>query len=282
MTGVSLKHSSDAIGGGFKVQVVGARYYLDPERFMDRARAFLLLALPQGSAWTADFVDMRTGVAAAELCVAGAAAWKDGRGRHFDMSAYACASAAAPDTELSVYFNDTLFLKHPWREVGQRIGSWFGALRGWQAPAAAGVVHPSTDLLLVDSGNPTRKHLSTFCFALNRHARTRLDDVLNSLPLRLGADADRHWLDQAVERHSALAPLLHLRCTGADNPLTWRSKLQGADEDLRLRKAVTVAVEYLLTQAIVSSNGFIAPINLDLRYRLHAVAARLLAQSRSR
>ena len=60
---------------------------------------------------------------------------------------------------------------------------------------------------------------------------------------------------------------------GPVSPWSWKGRLNPATPDgLILRKAVTVAFEYLLSEEILHRQGLVMPINYGLKYRLGAKA----------
>lgn len=257
-----------------RVAVIGACYYTAPARFSALAGALVRDLLPEGCAVEQCFVDMRSPAAARQGT---ATSWIGSAGRYLDISAYASAAEVVGDQDLYLVLNDTLFTKHPWRLAARRLRALIPTLTAFAEPAAAGEVHASTDLLLLDARNPTRRHLSTFCFLLNRAGFTVFRRLAQSLPEDGSARGISAWLD--AHAHRPLKHLLHVHLTGPISPWSWKGRLhQGAADDLVLRKAVTVAFEYLLSEQILSSGGVILPVNVGLKYRVSAKAAALYSR----
>lgn len=271
--------SGDAAG---RIHAVCARYYLPRTDCAARCSEFVrtLIGNERRTA-SVDLVDMRDGPGTDS---SSNTVWMDGRGRYLDMSAFAKAPPAAGQSSLVAMFNDTLFIKHPWRLIARRLHRWLDVLAASGQPAMAGVVHPSTDLLILDTHNPNRQHLSTFCFVANRPAFVLIRELLNTLPLHAEEQApesvDRAWLEDAMQCYPVLRHLLHAHCLGPDNPLTWRPSAATVSVglDLRTRKAVTVAVEYAITARVLKQQGMIVPINVDFRYRALSAWSRWLAE----
>lgn len=196
--------------------------------------------------------------------------WIKNGGRYLDISAYSAAAFQPDDADLFVIFNDTLFIKHPWRLIARRMSGQLANLAATSAPGAVGIVDPSTHLLILDGSNPTRRHMSTFCFVLNRAGLALFNSVLTELPLSDATErTEQDWLEAQMGRHSALRHVLHVHLTGPANPHSW-SALKSANADLLLRKAVTVVFEYRLTQALLEAGGMIVPVNIGWRYRQRA------------
>ncbi len=258
-----------------RVAVIGACYYTAPARFAALAAAFVRELLPDGFAVEQCFVDMRSPSAAARQGMA--TSWIGSTGRYLDISAYAGAAEVVGDHDLCLVLNDTLFTKHPWRLAARRLRALIPTLTAFAEPAAAGEVHASTDLLLLDVRNPTRRHLSTFCFLLNRAGFTVFRELAQTLPEDGSSRGISAWLD--AQAHPPLKHLLHVHLTGPVSPWSWNGRLhQGAADDLVLRKAVTVAFEYLLSEQILRRGGVILPINVGLKYRVRAKAAALYSR----
>lgn len=259
-----------------RVALIGACYYTSPAEFARLTLAFTSI-LTQGHRLASQcLVSMRAPVGQA-VGPSGTMLWVPCKGRFLDISAYASAADVVDRHDLYVVLNDTLFTKHPWRSMAQRLRALIPSLVAIDEPAAAGEVHPSTDLLMVDTRNPTRRHLSTFCFLLNRAGFATLQDLTKQLPADDTSDAVRAWLDDLCAVHTPLKHLLHVHLLGPVSPWSWKGRLDPATpEELILRKAVTVAFEYLLSEEILHRQGLVMPINYGLKYRLGAKANVLL------
>jgi hypothetical protein len=190
--------------------------------------------------------------------------WLVGGGPFMDISAYALACATLPGN-LSLYliFNDTLFTKHPWRLISHRLAGIRESLATFPVPAASAEAHPSTDLLLVDSNNSSRKHLSTFCLLLNNSGFKLFNQLLATLPASAEREIVQNWIDIQVAAYPALRSLLHVHLYGPRTPWSWKHN----DPDLVQRKAVTVIFEYIFTAELLA-RGVGIPINQGLGYRL--------------
>ncbi len=253
-----------------ELAVAGACFYLKPNNFAQRTDSFLrLLGLPGGVKVTR-YVLMSSPATLAPAERVAAQTWVRNVGRYLDISAYSAAALRPDEADLFLFFNDTLFIKHPWRSTARQLSVRLANLATMSAPGAAGIVHPSTDLLILDSSNPTRRHLSTFCFILNRAGLVLFNRVLAELPGPAASEQmEWDWLEARMSRHSALRHLLHVHLTGPTNPHSWRAVThKAASSDLLRRKAVTVVFEYLLTHAMLEAGGMIVPVNLSWSYRL--------------
>lgn len=261
-----------------RVAIIGACYYMSPSRFAHVTSEFVGRLFPEYIDARKCFVNMRASVLLPSGQDAGAL-WMNSVGSYLDISAYASAANVVGSHDLYLILNDTLFTKHPWRLIAGRMRALVPSLAALREPAAAGAVHPSTDLLLLDERNPTRRHLSTFCFLLNPAGFGVFEQLLQTLPLDDSSQAVRCWLDGHAATHAPLRHLLHVHLTGPVSPWSWKAKLSvGISEDLLLRKAVTVAFEYLLSEQILRLGGLVMPINTGLKYRLWAKVAALVSK----
>ncbi|SDP57228.1 hypothetical protein SAMN04488595_11236 [Ralstonia sp. 25mfcol4.1] len=261
-----------------RVALIGACYYTSPAEFARLTSSFAEILMQDGGFSRQCLVSMRAPVEAAVEPV-GATSWVPCKGRFFDISAYASALDIAGDHDLYVVLNDTLFTKHAWRPLAQRLSALMPSLAAVDEPAAAGEVHPSTDLLMVDARNPTRRHLSTFCFLLNRAGFETMWDLSRQLPSDAESGTVRAWLDQLCSAHTPLKHLLHVHLFGPVSPWSWKGRLNpSTPEDLILRKAVTVAFEYLLSETLLQRQGLVMPVNYGFKYRLGAKANVLLSR----
>ncbi|MGY2487099.1 hypothetical protein [Cupriavidus sp. CP313] len=261
-----------------RVAIIGACYYTSPSQFSKVTSEFVDNLLLDHAAASKCFVSMRPSVPL-PVEPGDKASWIHSTGKYLDISAYASAASVVGDHDLYLILNDTLFAKHPWRMMARRLGALVPSLTAIREPAAAGEVHPSTDLLLLDVRNPTRRHLSTFCFLLNRAGFDVFQQLARTLP---GDDSNlsvRRWLDDHADQHVALKHMLHVHLTGPVSPWSWKGRVNGnVAEDLLLRKAVTVAFEYLFSEQVLRRGGLVMPMNIGLKYRVCAKAAALYSR----
>jgi len=151
------------------IAAIGACYYTTPREMTKLSAQFLRALLPSGYSAQTHLVAMRP---TEDLPISDGASvsWDRSGGNYLDISAYYTGALATGKHDAYVLFNDTLFTKHAWRQMGARMRPMVNSLSAVRAPAAAGEVHPTTDLILEDSRNPTRRHLSTFGCILNEEA----------------------------------------------------------------------------------------------------------------
>ncbi|MEQ1592329.1 MAG: hypothetical protein ABL892_08075 [Thiobacillaceae bacterium] len=260
-----------------RVGIIGACYYHSPARFSRFSASFIRGLLPDTSPTYKRYVSMRPSIFESS----DHAQWIECSSQYLDISAYVCGMASVEDADLHLFFNDTLFIKHPWRLIAKRLRATLQSLAAVVEPAAAGEIHPSTDLLLFDPRNPTRRHMSTFCFLLNRAGFAVFKEVAATLPIEGSNGQIRDWLEEHARNNAALKHLLHVHLTGPESPWSWKSVfINRIPEDLVLRKAVTVTFEYLLSEQLLQRGGFIMPINFRLSYRLQAKIAAFFGRFR--
>lgn len=249
--------------------IVGACWYLTPERFQERCERFAVTVI--GGVTKCSFVAMK-GDAPSQLFKGGVEAnWLSLDGKPFlDISAFAVGAASLPnDLPLYLILNDTLFERHAWRLISRRLAQVRDSLAAFPSAAAAGEVHPSTDLLMLDVQNLTRSHLSTFCLLLNNAGFQLFRELLSELPNSVDTDAVDSWIESQQAAYPALRPLLHVHLYGPTSPWSWKGGAVPDDEGILRRKAVTVIFEYLFTVRLLTQ-GVGIPINQGLAYRLKA------------
>lgn len=244
--------------------VIGACWYLDPHRFLERSDD-VFSKLFGGFTLDKRFVAMKS---LPNMLHTGSESsgsiWLEGEGGFLDISAYSLACSTMTDTlPLYLIFNDTLFTRHPWRLISKRLAGVRDSIASFADPAAAAELHPSTDLLLVDSKNPTRRHLSTFCFLLNNAGFRLFKRLLHTLPASDEPESTDIWIKDKVCEFPALRALLHVHLFGPCTPWSWKN----GNATLIQRKAVTVIFEYLFTVELLGA-GIAMPINHGLGYRL--------------
>lgn len=260
---------TDSFDATMSIGVIGACWYLKPDRFLTLSNRFLTQSIGSGHL-ERRYVSMKKSSLKQDGNVGDAMDWLISEGHFLDISAYALACAALP-SNLSLYliFNDTLFTRHPWRLISRRFGGLRENLATIPMPAAAAEIHPSTGLVLVDAHNATRRHLSTFCLLLNNSAFQLFSRLLSDLPTSGDSDIVLAWIEDRVTAYPALRALLHVHLFGARTPWSWRQN----DAKLFRRKAVTVVFEYIFTVELLAC-GVGMPVNHDILYRLRAKLGR--------
>lgn len=248
--------------------MIGACWYLSPDRLLTHTDRFLAKAIGTASV-DRRFVAMKNASQLGGRSV-DSSDWIVGSGPFLDISAYALACAALPSNlPLYLVFNDTLFTRHPWRLISHRFAGLRDSLATYSSAAAAAVVHPSTGVLLVDTHNATRRHLSTFCLLLNNSAFQIFNRLLAELPTSADPRVVQFWIEDRCTAYPALKALLHVHLLGPRTPWSWKQ----LDASLYQRKAVTVIFEYLFTVELLAQ-GIGMPINYNLWYRLRAKLGR--------
>jgi hypothetical protein len=243
--------------------VIGACWYIKPDRFLTLSDRFTKQSIGSGFVKRC-YVSMKESSFKQDNKAASAENWLVGEGHFLDISAYALACDSLPD-DLPLYlvFNDTLFTKHPWRLISKRLAGIRDSIASFPAPAASAEVHPTTDLLIIDSHNPARHHLSTFCLLLNNGGFKIFQRLLNELPSSSSSEVVKDWIDTRLVVYPSLSALLHVHLYGPRTPWSWKQNAPA----LLQRKAVTVIFEYELTVKLLAA-GIGVPFNRDLGYRL--------------
>lgn len=254
-----------------EVLVTIAQYYLDDKSLKQSLAALNSLFAASNMRMVPRIFDMRSTVTQIDI----AASEQRLPYPFFDMSAYQQGVQHAGEYELAVFLNDTLFVKHPWKLMATKLLALMPLVEALPVPCAAGAVHPSTDILMVDQHNLTRKHLSTFLFATNRqgteHFR-QLTEALSNPEDELG----RSWLRTQSKRHPGLAVLLQIHLGKTGNPWSWHGMAVHSNSTLLHRKSITVALEYLFTQRLLAAGGCVLPINIGIGFKLKTLVSRLI------
>ena len=262
-----------------RVSIIGASYYLSPAVFARQMGSLVRLLDPDAFLICTQFVAINsapTSDAIIELPPGSVAS----AGRFFDISAYHTGALLSTKADVYILLNDTLFIKHSWRTIIGRIRAMIDCVSTAPVLAACGEVNPSSDLLMFDFDNPTRQHLSTFCFALNSSAFDMFKDLASKLPIDHTNAGIVAWLNEQMLHRVGLKNLLYVHLSEKRNPWSWQifSKKQPSLE-LRNLKAVTVVFEYLFTQQLLLQGGLILPINIDIYYKIKAKLWRISSRT---
>jgi hypothetical protein len=167
----------------------------------------------------------------------------------------------------TVLLNDTLFIKHPWRNYVREIGRLTPLAAAREFPCAVGAVNKTLDLVVLDRKNPAREHLSTFLMALNVPARVLFESRCAELP----GEGDRFgeaWLTRLLDDNPTLRLLMEIHFAQELSPWRWHGMQSGPSRDLVNRKKASVAFEYLLSSTLLGAGGMILPINVHTRRKL--------------
>lgn len=254
-----------------RIKVIGVCYYLSQNEFERRVDSFIT-NLGRGISVDRVFLSIRHDKVTNEK------PWIAPRGNLLDISAYATGADVTQSADLYIFLNDTLFLRHPWKTLALRFASLLCALASAPKPAAVGEIHKSTDLLMFDSQNPTRAHLSTFCFMLNNSSFMIFKEITQTLPDGALIDSLLNWLNDFTQNNCAINNLLYVHLTATVTPWSWKGLKKLPAQDFILRKKATVLFEYLLTTRILQDGGFIMPINIGLMYSAKAKFSTLIAR----
>jgi hypothetical protein len=195
-----------------------------------------------------------------------------------DVSAY-IAGAGSDDTDLHIFFNDTLLAKHAHKTLSRHSARWADAMATLPWPVAAGIVVPTTSFIADDPLNPNRKHLGTFFIAMNRAGKAVFDrvaaqflppaDRINTLITAIASGK----LDGIEDAMRPIAKLTHTHLYAPPNPTSWPSAARLKPDDALLRaKAGSVLFEYLLSTEILRAGGMLYPLNVDWSLRLRQAA----------
>lgn len=249
------------------IGVVVVQYYLSDSTLSLRLDAFVRELKKAKHEVTLSVVDIRTGKKKRRPETAGNIS--SFVSQFLDISAYGQGLKSVPERNVVIVLNDTLFMRHPWKELCRNLIQVLPLLASLPCMAAGGVLHQTTQVLLRDEGNPSRQHLSTFLVALNSAARRYFESLIEALPPNDGDEA-LNWIDEQKNMHRALGTLLHVHLVDETNPWSWNGLGRRPTMALRTRKAVTVVFEYIFSSEMLRQGGCLIPLNRGLLYRLAA------------
>lgn len=266
-----------------KIALIGACFYLPISDFEKKSDAFIE-NLGKNCEITKHFILMKDSKESASQVKFFTQNWQVFNGSALDFSAYSAPNFSSP-ADIYIYYNDTLFIKHPWKLLVKRISRVISAQKTSNFPVGLGVIHPTTLFLMKDGSNPYRKHMQTFCFALNQRAQQEFINILSTLPADSFFEM-KEWIRRKIIDYPVLDKMLHFHLFSPKNPWSWRpigsSALDENKEILLLKKAVSVALEYELSATILNKDGIILPLNWDNKYRLHMKLAIFFAKFRGK
>ena len=248
-----------------KISIVVARYYLSHKKLEKLSRKFLKYFESKDylNIVNIKFVDLKS--ESKDLNTKLTFDWKDKEPKFFDFSAYE-EMQTNDNSDLFLYINDTLFIKHPWRVIGKRLKSLLPTASSIDNPAAVGIVYPYSEALLIDKTNPSLEHMTTFCFALNRSSNKVFIETLKSL--QDSNTKKDEWIKDKINSNLFIKYLMNIHIYGPKSPWRWAKIDDNFLEEKLSSKAISVILEYDLNANILNSNGLIIPISRDLKYFL--------------
>ena len=254
------------------LHVIAVCYYLSIKEFEQSVERFISNLNYENTYVTKNFLSIREN----QKC--NVSPWIPSLGDLLDMSAYSTGAMVVSDADCYLLLNDTLFSRNPWRMISRRFADLIFALNAATKASAVGLIHKSTDILMLDYQNPSRHHLSTFCFMLNRQAFQIFKEITQTLPCASSIDTISIWVNENIKGNDALNNLLYVHLSGSKTLWTWAGLKKNSSNDLVLKKQATVIIEYLLTSKILQSGGFIMPVNIGLIYKLRAKICIIIAR----
>lgn len=186
----------------------------------------------------------------------------------FDFSAYYRSFKLSENVNAYLLFNDTLFLKHPYRLILSKLSEISSNLVDIGVPAIAGKLDPNTNIAYSNKASYSKYHISTFCFLMNYQAAEIFDKLINDLPKGESLLELSEWIDEKVTLYPPLKWILHVHLFGEKNPWSWSNLSKDMKEIVLLRKAVTVILEYTLSEEILKNEGILYPVNYNIEYKI--------------
>lgn len=193
---------------------------------------------------------------------------KNCNSRYLDISGYSELLNIYESEDGVILLNDTVFMKHPWGLISERINILIDLVMNIKIPAFCGVVNDNTGLKIVDENNVLGSHLSTFLIIFNKIASHKILNLFKSLPHYDDLSIE-NWIKNSISRYPVLSILLDIHLGSVKNPWSWLPKNQSVKSNLLNRKKITVIFEYILSSQIINCGGCIIPINYDLKYKFY-------------
>ena len=246
-----------------KLTIIAVRYYLPSETFFSKIE-FLEKEFETFFDQVATvFIDLNT---AKDKDTHGRGILSDGT--WFDMSGHKTSIEYQEHSDAFLYLNDTLYTKHHASLVIANIKNCVSTLSLAQFPMAVGSINPSTDAMFNEGKQMSSKHLSTFCFMLNQPANEIFKTILISLPLE---SQGKNWIEGRYTKYPALNKILYLHIFGPQNPWSWIAHMDQITSEYKIRKAICVAVEHMLSANIIINDGLVLPTNYGAHYKLRRI-----------
>ena len=191
--------------------------------------------------------------------------YRDVNGYWFDMSGFKMSVNDQTPADGYLYFNDTLFKKHPSEFFINRMVSLSPLVVFRTEPSIAGEVNPSTDIVFDEVNQHAGKHVSTHFFLLNKQSNSVFVELLCALP-------ETHqvgdWLESLNNTFPRLKAILEVSVFGPQNPWSWKREMGSIQKSVLERKSVTIAVEHMLSARVIEAGGCLIPINFGVTTRV--------------
>jgi len=246
-----------------KISLVVARYYLPHIKLEKLISKFIKKFINKNfiDVKNIKFIDLRSETVDLKNLLS--FEWMDKEPDFLDFSAYQEIKIDGKQ-DLFLYINDTIFIKHPWKLIGQKLKSLIPTLSVIENPSAIGIVYPYSEALTIDKVNPTMKHITTFCFLLNKSANEIFKGKLNSLPKTESGVIE--WINDRVNSNLFVDYLMNIHIFGPISPWRWKRGNTNFSKKTLHAKAISVILEYELNASILNSSGIIIPISRDFKY----------------
>lgn len=186
-------------------------------------------------------------------------------GYWFDMSGFKMSVTDQTQADGYLYFNDTLFKKHPSEFFINRMVSLSPLVVFRTEPSIAGEVNPSTDIVFDETNQHAGKHVSTHFFLLNKQSNSVFVELLYALP---EAQQVGDWLESLNNTFPRLKAILEVSVFGPQNPWSWKRDIELIHRSVLERKSVTIAVEHMLSARVIEAGGCLIPINFGVTSRV--------------
>ena len=197
----------------------------------------------------------------------------------FDFSVYFNNLKINKDEKIDVYIflNDTLFIKHPWKILLKKLLSQLPLIS--KIPTAAAVGPVDAMGILLDKNNlVNEKHLSTFLFALNKEGAKIFNQIGSEITqISIG---DQSWANLKIADDILLNITINSHLKIVDSIYAWPGLKNNHSESTLFSKLICVVAEYEFSKKLLSSPGFIIPINngilIDNYYFIQRLKSKLL------
>ena len=258
------------------ISIVIARYYINHAKLEKLVNVFLSSLNKNVEIEKINFIDLNSKASKNKNSVL-VYNWIKIEPTFFDFSAFVEMDSSS-DSDLYLYINDTVFIRHPWKVIAKNIMKTLNTINSLNFPVASGLVYPYSEVLINDTENPSLQHITTHCFILNKEANVIFKNLLSFLPDKEDDDKITAWIESKVSSSAFIDFMLNIHLYGPISPWTWNKKEKTVSKKVLNGKAVSVILEYSLNNEILNSNGLIIPIPRDFKYNFYQKVQSLLGR----
>jgi hypothetical protein len=263
---------------GFEVVLVVASYYIAPKSLEPLIEKFIVLAGLKSFIVERQYFNLN----AEKFNTSDNSDWISINTPYFDFSAYQKFKFnKSKKNRLYLFINDTLFVKHPFRYIAFYLYKNLRLFTSINVPSSLGIVYPYDEFISNAQTGPIIYHITTYCFILNYEAANHFKKDLLSLPLDEDQKSQIELIENCKIKNSGLKYMIDILFGEAKTRLSYKKRNLISDEKY-IGKAISVIMEYKLSERIYKNNGLIIPINRNFFYKIEKIFRSILARVKFR